>query len=78
MVTASLYHFRIAGQLDPSWQDWFDGLTITHIPDGTTLLVGSLMDQAAVHGVLNKIRDLGLTLLAVQQMDSRDDTGEQT
>lgn len=78
MVTSILYHFRITGQLDSSWEDWFDGLTITHMPDGTTLLAGSLVDQAAMHGVLNKIRDLGLTLLVVQQVDSRDDTGEQT
>jgi hypothetical protein len=76
MVTATPYHFRIAGQLDPSWEDWFDGITITPLPDGTTLLVGALMDQAAVHGVLNKIRDLGLTLVSVQQQDSRDDSGE--
>lgn len=68
MVTSSFYHIRIAGQLDPSWEDWLDGLAISHMPDGTTLLSGPLIDQAAVHGVLNKIRDLGLTLLAVQQV----------
>lgn len=77
MVTSTLYHFRIAGQLDPSWEDWFDGLTITCMPDETTLLAGSVPDQAALFGVLNKIRDLGLTLMSVQQQSSRDDAGEQ-
>lgn len=56
---------RIAGQLDPSWRDWFDGLEIHHLPDGNTELSGSVVDQAALYGVLNRARDLGLILLSV-------------
>ncbi|HEX6386106.1 MAG TPA: hypothetical protein VF177_15655 [Anaerolineae bacterium] len=65
MITSPTYQIRIAGLLDPSWSDWFDGLDINHTADGATILTGSLPDQAALHGVLIKIRDLGLTLLSV-------------
>lgn len=58
------YQIRLAGQLDRTWADWFGGLTITLEADGTTLLTGPL-DQAALHGVLKKGRDLGMPLLAV-------------
>jgi len=60
-----IYQVRIAGLLDPTWSDWFDGLTVNHTDDDTTILAGQLPDQAALHGVLNKIRDLGLVLLSV-------------
>jgi len=65
MTTYSIYQIRIAGLLDASWSNWFDGLTINHMADDTTIITGPLPDQAALHGVLNKIRDLGLTLLTV-------------
>lgn len=65
VTTLFPYQIRIQGWLDPSWAEWFDGLAIRHLEDGTTLLTGPLSDQAALHGVLNKIRDLGLTLLTV-------------
>jgi hypothetical protein len=65
MTTLPIYQIRIAGLLDHSWSDWFDELTITYTADDNTILTGSLPDQAALHGVLNKIRDLGLTLLSV-------------
>ncbi|MBK7896526.1 MAG: hypothetical protein IPJ90_16950 [Anaerolineaceae bacterium] len=65
MTPSSIYQIRIAGLLDASWTDWFDGLAITYTADDITLLTGPLPDQAALHGVLNKIRDLGLTLLSV-------------
>ena len=61
-----LYEIRIKGHLDDRWADWFEGLTFTRESDGTTLLDGPLTDQAALHGVLNKIRDLGLPILSVQ------------
>jgi hypothetical protein len=62
------YAIRIKGHLDQRWADWFDGLSFTHDGDGTTLLAGPLADQAALHGVLNKIRDLGLPIISVQTL----------
>jgi hypothetical protein len=59
------YIIRVKGHLDAFWQEWFEYLAITHDGDGTTLLVGYIKDQAALYGVLIKLRDLGLTLLAV-------------
>ena len=56
------YHIKSKDQLDTRWQDWFDGLTITLTDDGHTILSGIIVDQAALHGVLKKIRNLGLTL----------------
>ena len=56
---------RVRGHLDGTWSAWFDGLAITPTPDGGTLLTADLADQAALHGVLIKVRDLGLPLLAV-------------
>jgi hypothetical protein len=64
MSTAATYQIRVAGLLDPSWSEWFEGLTLSFTADETTL-TGPLPDQAALHGVLNKIRDLGLVLLSV-------------
>ena len=61
-----LYEIRIKGHLDDRWADWFEGLTFTHESDGTTLLDGPLTDQAALHGVLSRIRDLGLPIISVQ------------
>lgn len=60
---------RIKGHLDPSWQEWFEGLEIVHEPAGTSTLTGSLEDQAALHGVLTKLRGLGLAVLALQTSD---------
>jgi hypothetical protein len=61
------YEIRLAGHLDPRWTDWFDGLTVTHLPDGTTVLAGPVVDQTALHGLLQKVRDLGVPLLSVTQ-----------
>ncbi|MBN1666820.1 MAG: hypothetical protein JW862_07015 [Anaerolineales bacterium] len=60
------YLIRIRGGLDPSWSDWFNGFTITYL-EGETTLIGSVPDQAALHGVLTKINDLGLALISVTQ-----------
>ncbi len=57
------YVIRVKGHLDPFWQEWFEHLAITHQSDGTTLLSGPIRDQAALYGLLIKMRDLGLTLL---------------
>ena len=66
---AVIYEIRIAGYLDDRWTDWFEGMIFTHESDGNTTLYGPLTDQAALHGLLNGIRDLGLALLSVQRID---------
>ncbi len=62
------YEISIQGHLDPHWSNWFDGLRITHEPNGTTTLAGPIVDQAALHGVLIKVRDLGLPLIGVRRV----------
>ncbi len=64
-----VYQIRIKGQLDSQWTDWFGGLTITLEEDGDTLLTGPVVDQAALHGLLKKVRDLGLPLLSVNRLE---------
>ncbi len=66
--SASTYCFRIVGHLDPAWSAWFDGLAVNPLAGGDTELRGPVVDQAALHGILQKIRDLNLTLLSVQQL----------
>jgi hypothetical protein len=70
------YHIRIKGHLDPDWAAEFDGLSLRHLKDGITLLHGQLADQAALHGILARIRDLGLPLLSVQQDDTKEGNDE--
>lgn len=60
-----LYEIRIKGHLDQRWADWFEGLTITLENNGDTRLTGPVVDQAALHGLLKKVRDLGLPLISV-------------
>ncbi len=72
MIFSRLYRFRVQGKLSPQWRDWFEGLEIAPQPDGTTLLTGRLPDQAALHGILQKIRDVGLVLLLVEQFEEQD------
>jgi len=59
------YEIRLKGHLDSQWTDWFEGLTITLEEDGTTLLTGTVVDQASLHGLLKKIRDLGIPLVSI-------------
>ena len=61
------YEIRLKGHLNARWADWFDGLTLTQESDGTTVLSGLVVDQAALHGLLSKVRDLGLPLIAVRR-----------
>ncbi len=62
---SGLYEIRLKGHLDDRWADWFEGLTITLEDNGDTLLTGPVIDQAALHGLLKKVRDLGMPLLSV-------------
>ena len=62
------YEIRVEGHLDLEWSEWLDGLTISYDGEGNTVLRGSLVDQAALHGVLMKIRDLAVPLLAVNRV----------
>ena len=63
-----LYEIRIKGHLDARWGDWFEGLIITPEDNGDTLLSGPVVDQAALHGLLKKVRDLGTPLLSVNRV----------
>ena len=62
------YEIRLKGHLDSRWTAWFDGLTLTHDSDGTTVIHGLVADQAALHGLLQKVRDLGLPLVSGTQV----------
>lgn len=63
-----IYRIRVGSHLDDRWSDWLDGLVIERQADGTTVLVGPIVDQAALHGVLARIRDLALPLLTVDRV----------
>ena len=67
--SAPTYEIRLQGHLDARWAAWFDGMILTTADDGTTALRGPVTDQAALHGVLQKVRDLGLPLVSVTQLD---------
>jgi hypothetical protein len=66
----TVYEIRIKGHLDSQWTDWFEGLTITLEEDGDTLLTGPVIDQAALHGLLKKVRDLGMPLVSVSPVEN--------
>ncbi|QWZ07291.1 hypothetical protein KRR39_17740 [Nocardioides panacis] len=68
---AGQYEIRLQGHLDPRWSAWFDGLTLTRENDGTTTLRGEVVDQAALHGLLQKVRDVGLPLVSVTHLPSQ-------
>jgi hypothetical protein len=63
------YEIRLKGHLEARWAAWFDAVSLTHERDGTTVMRGAVVDQAALHGLLSKVRDLGLPLIAVTQVD---------
>jgi len=63
---------RVKGQIDQHWSDWFDGLTVTHTDQNETVLTGPIVDQAALHGLLAKLRDLGLPIVSVNLSEEAD------
>jgi hypothetical protein len=71
-----IFEIRIQGHLSQQWQDWFEGLIITLEEEGNTLLSGPVADQSALHGILKRIRDLGMPLLSVNSLDSHQVTRE--
>jgi len=70
MVMSDNYQIKIKGSLDSQWHAWFEGFAITLDEDGNTLLTGSVPDQAALHGLFKKFRDLGMTLISIVQTPS--------
>ena len=66
---AGRYEIRLQGHLHSRWAAWFDGLSLTNESDGTTIISGRVADQAALHGLLQKVRDIGVTLVSVTQAD---------
>lgn len=69
MKPADCYEIRVEGHLRSGWSGWFEGLEITNKPDGEAVLRGEVCDQAALHGILQKIRDLNLTLVSICRID---------
>lgn len=66
-----VYQIRIKGHLGPQWTDWFEGMAITPEDNGDTLVTGTVIDQAALHAVLKRVRDLNLPLLSIMEIRSR-------
>ena len=71
MTTSTHYQIKVKGQLDPHWSDWFDGLTLSYETDGSMILSGPVIDQAALYGILLKLHNLNLPLLAVNQVEAK-------
>ena len=67
--SATIYEIRVRGLLDPQWSSWFDGLRVEDAGPDETVIVGPVPDQAALHGLLTRVRDLGLPLLSVRVLD---------
>ena len=65
-----VYQIKVKGHLGQQWTTWFEGMTITQADTGETIIIGPVIDQAALHGLLRKVRDLGLPLIAVRQVQS--------
>ena len=72
IMTDVIYHIRVKGLLDEKWTAWFDGFAISWIGQDETVLTGRVRDQAALHGILNKVRDLGLDLLLIKRIEEKD------
>jgi hypothetical protein len=72
MDQSAMYRIRVKGHLDTAWSDWFEGFALKHEPNGETTLTGPIVDQSALQGVLLNIGNLGLTLVAVNQITSEE------
>jgi hypothetical protein len=72
---ATAYELQVQGHLDQYWSTWFDGFTLTHQDDGTTTLRGLVRDQSELHGLLAKVRDLGMALISVTSLGVRGSAG---
>ena len=70
---AGRYEIRLTGHLNARWTAWFDGLTVSRETEGTTVISGQIADQAALHGVLQRVRDLGLPLISVTRVEAASD-----
>jgi hypothetical protein len=68
----SEYEIRVEGHLDSRWTAWFDGMSLTNASDGTTVIRGPVLDQSALHGLLQKLRDIGPSLISVTQVKSEE------
>ena len=75
---AGRYEIRVRGHLAPRWAAWFDGMTLTLLDDGTTVISGTVADQSALHGVLRQLNDLGVPLVSVMPTDSEASTATTT
>jgi hypothetical protein len=64
-LEATRYEIRLKGHLDSRWADWLGGMSLTHAGDGTTVVAGPVVDQAALHGLLQRLRDMGVTLVSI-------------
>jgi hypothetical protein len=76
-ATPGRYQLRVAGHLDTHWATWFDDLTLTRREDGTTTLTGLVQDQSQLHGLLAKVRDLGITLIGIRVLSETEDDEEE-
>jgi len=76
MDEPTVYRIRVKGHLDLTWSDWFEGLELSHEPNGETTLTGPIVDQAALQGVLMKVSNLGLSLISVNRVESEESVGQ--
>lgn len=74
MSETSVYRIRLRGELGPEWSAWFDRVEVENLRDGTSTLIALLPDQAALHGLLARVRDLGLEIVAVERLAEREAT----
>ena len=69
--TPAIYRIQLQENLGPDWNEWFNGLAVTNEAQGGSLIEGMIADQAALHGLIRKVRDLGLTLVSIQRMENQ-------